>query len=137
MHSPPIQRSICVLPPPQVLPVGIGVADVFCVLIVPLLVIVDRVPSNWLATMFSVPPDVVVRVVAVMAPAAVSVFEVLLKLIVPYVPSGTYWAPVRRAKVTAPVVPVQVSPDGMAGLETLEVVTVPLLVTVMVAPNYW
>ena len=60
---------------------GIGVADVFCVLIVPLLLMADGDPSNWLATMFNMPPDVVVKVpLTVILPEAVSVPLVLLKV---------------------------------------------------------
>ena len=56
-------------------------------------------------------------------------FEELLNVNVPYVPAGTYCPPVVAANVTAPVVPVQVSPVGIAGLVVQVVVTVPLLVT--------
>ena len=119
--------------PPHVLLAGIGVALVDVgtdVLIVPLFVGVVTV--NVYVPISSVPPLVVVKFVVEIIPAAVSVADVLLKVRVPYVPAGTYWAPSVLANVTAPVVPVQVFPVGIAMLVPLEydVVIVPLLVGV-------
>ena len=70
----PVVASYCTVPA-QVLPVVIGVADVLWVLIVPELVML--VTARSYVAMFSMPDAVVVRVVAVIAPRAVSVPEVL------------------------------------------------------------
>ena len=65
--------------PPHVLPEGMGVAPVFAVLIVPLFVIVAKVPLSVLVPMSSVPLAVVVSVpLTTRPPAAVLVPLVLL-----------------------------------------------------------
>ena len=70
----PVVASYCTVPA-QVFAVVIGVADVFWVLMVPLLV--TLVITKAYVAIFIMPEAVVVRVVAVMAPLAVSVPEVL------------------------------------------------------------
>ncbi len=88
-----------IIVPPQLLPVGIGTALVAvgtAVLMVPLLVIVDKVPDRVYAFVkSSVPPAVVIRVsLTIKAPLAVLVPLVLLKVKLLYVRPATVWPPV-------------------------------------------
>ena len=61
MVCPPAVALYCTVPP-HVFPDGNGVAEVFCVCMVPPFVTVESVPNNWLVAIFKVPPKVVVKV---------------------------------------------------------------------------
>ena len=84
--------------PPHVLPEANGVAEVLAVLMVPLLVIVPKVPNKVLAAMLNVPPAVVVSApFTTKLPPAVFVPIELLRLKLLYVPFTTVWPPVVKA----------------------------------------
>lgn len=105
------------------MPVGIGVAVVLAVCIVPSFVIVVSVPPKANVDIFNVPPVVVVSVpFTVMAPDAV--FELLefetVRLL--YVPAITVCPPVERAYIK---VPPHVFPVVTGVAEVFEVVKVP------------
>ena len=71
MVCPPVV-ALKLTVPANVLPDGIGVAEVFWVVMVPGLVTLESVPPKVNVTMFKVPPAVVVNVpFTVKSPAAV------------------------------------------------------------------